>query len=99
MTKTTMGWILTLILSLMVFFPLKSDKTNPYELQIKSLAFSYGIFNQTICPNKKNLIMVKHEYMKQIPITKVAEREWIDKNFDSIFTSECLMHEKQRIGE
>lgn len=99
MSKTTVGTILTIILTAWFLLPPKTEKENPYETQIKSLAFSYGIFNNSVCPNKKSLVLLKHEYLNTIPQTKVSERDWINSNFNEIFSKECLDHERERFGE
>lgn len=99
MSKTTTGAILTIVMLAWFLLPPKQKPQNQQELEIKSLAFSYGILSNSICPNKKSLVLLKHEYMKTIDQTKVSERDWVNNNFDGVFTSECLIHESKRFGE
>lgn len=96
--SSVLGLIVTLIMTAWFFLPLK-PKVNKFETEIKALGFSYGIYRQPMCPNKKQLSLLKYEYIRTIPLTNVTDRSWVDKNFENVFSKECLQHEQSSYGE
>lgn len=93
-----LGLIVTVIMTAWFFLPIK-PKAYQYETEVRSLAFSYGIYRQTVCPNKLQLRLLKHQYIRTIPQTNVTDRSWVDSNFEFVFSKECLKHEQLRSGE
>lgn len=92
---TAIGVIISI--ATLSYFTVPSN-TN-HEKQIKSLAYSYGIYhNQNICPNSKKLDVIFEEYKKH-QLIKQKDKEWIDANFKRIFEVECLKYEVERSGD
>lgn len=97
--STSLGTMFTIFALVWFVIPHKDTKTTPHESEIKSLAFSYGVYHKSICPNQKMLKQIKYEYSRHIPITNVTDRAWIDENFERVFSEECFDHETRRAGE